>query len=597
MSTRATDAEILTLPNILTGLRLVIAPVMLHFAWIGNSTFFLAFFIFSLLFGFTDGLIARRLNQVTELGRKLDSWSDLVTIITVTICAWWIWPVVFLREGPFVIALVVGYTVPVVLGFLKYGRLTSYHTWTTKLSLVLIGAGVLLVFAGGPNWLFRLAVPILVFAGIEEIAITTILPEWQSNVPTLWHAITIERQRAKEAVLKSEEKLRTVLTNIEDGYFEVDLAGNFTFFNPTLCKYLGYSEAELLGMNNREFMTEETAKEVFRVFNEVYQTGKPEQAFDWDVRTKDGEKKFFESSISLIYDNEGKPIGFRGIGRDTTERKRAEEQARLHQEQLYHASKMVALGTLVSGVAHEISNPNNFIMLNTPTLREAWQSVMPILEEYYDKNGDFVIGGMTYSEMREKIPILFSGILDGSNRIMQIVEDLKKFVRKGTPDMAQPVDINGVLKSALSLVSNMIRKSTNRFSVQYGRNLPLVKGNSKRLEQVVINLIQNACQALPDNSKAIMVSTSLDGEEANITLRVKDEGTGIPAEKLPHITDPFFTTKLDSGGVGLGLSISSRIVEEHGGRMTFSSELGKGTTIEVLLPVLQNDDSMREISS
>ena len=88
---------------------------------------------------------------------------------------------------------------------------------------------------------------------------------------------------------------------------------------------------------------------------------------------------------------------------------------------------------------------------------------MPILEEYYEENGDFIIGGMNYTEMREKIPVLFSGILDGSKRIMQIVEDLKKFVRKDTSDMTQSVDINAVLKSAISLISNMIKKSTQSF--------------------------------------------------------------------------------------------------------------------------------------
>jgi PAS domain S-box-containing protein len=585
MTIRVASKKTLTLPNIFTSLRLLIAPVILYFAWIGDATFFLIFFIFLLVLGFTDGLLARRLNQVTELGRKLDSWGDLVTIITVTICAWCLWPARFLQEGPFVIAVLVGYTVPVILGFLKYGRLTSYHTWATKLSLVLIGAGVLLLFLGGPSWLFRLAVPILVFASIEEIAITTILPEWRSNIPTLWHAISIERKRAKEAVQETEEKFRNILANIEDGYFEVDLTGDFTFFNPTLCRYLGYSEKELLGMNNRQFMTEETAKRVYKVFNEVYQTGIPAQAFDWDVITKDGEKRFFETSISLLRDSTGNPVGFRGIGRDTTRRKQAEEQERLHQEQLFQASKMVALGTLVSGVAHEINNPNNFIMLNTPMLREAWESAIPILEDYYVKNGDFVLGGMNYSEVREKIPLLFSGILDGSKRIMQIVEDLKNFARKDTPDVTQPVEINGVLESALSLVSNMIQKSTKHFSVKYGKNLPMIKGNFQRLEQVIINLIQNACQALPNTQKAIRVSSSCDKDNCNVVVTVQDKGRGIPTESLPHIVDPFFTTKQDSGGVGLGLSISSRIVEEHGGKMTFKSKLQEGTTVEVILPI------------
>ena len=578
MDAGSSKADIFTLPNILTSLRLVIAPLLLYLAAVGEYTFFVTLLTFSLVLGFTDGLIARRLDQVSEVGGKLDSWGDLVTVATVAICAWWLRPDLIRQEAPLVIAVLLGYIVPVVLGFLKYGRITTYHTWTTKLSLVLIGIGLLLAFVGGPLWLFELSVPVLVFAGIEEIAITTILPRCQSNVPTLWHAITIERQRAKEEVMESEEKLRTILTNIEDGYFEVDLSGNFTFFNPILCKYLGYSEKELLGMNNRQIMTDETAREVYRVFNEVYRTGKPAQAFDWDVIARNGERRFFETSVSLLRDSEGEPIGFRGIARDTTERKQSEEQ-------LYHASRMVALGTLVSGVAHEINNPNNFIMLNTPLLKEAWESALPILEEYFRENGDFVLAGMNYTEMREKIPLLFTGISDGSKRIKQIVDDLKSFVRKDIPDVSQPVDINDVIKSALALTSNMIYKSTKNFSVRYGKNIPLIKGNFQRLEQVVINLIQNACQALPDNERSIRVSTSIDEEEANVVLRINDQGRGIPAESLPHITDPFFTTKQDSGGVGLGLSISERIVEEHGGRITFTSRVGEGTQVEVTLPL------------
>ena len=152
MSSKITEAEVLTLANILTSLRLVIGPVMLYFAWIGDSTFFIGFYVLSLLLGFTDGLISRRLNQVTELGGKLDSWGDLTTVITVPICAWWLWPELVRQETPFVIAALVGYIVPVILGFLKYGRLTSYHTWTTKLSLVLTGIGVLVAFVGGPLW-------------------------------------------------------------------------------------------------------------------------------------------------------------------------------------------------------------------------------------------------------------------------------------------------------------------------------------------------------------------------------------------------------------------------------------------------------------
>jgi signal transduction histidine kinase len=297
--------------------------------------------------------------------------------------------------------------------------------------------------------------------------------------------------------------------------------------------------------------------------------------------------------VALMKDAEGRPIGFRGTTHDVTERRLAEEQAKLHQEQLFQASKMVALGTLVSGVAHEINNPNNFIGLNTPILMEAWENAMPILDKYYKKNGDFIIGGIPYSEMREKIPILFSGILDGSKRIMRIVEDLKNYVRKDSPDVTQPIDINAVLNSAISLVSNMIHKSTNHFSFEPGENLPLLTGNFHRLEQVFINLLQNACQALPDTRRGIQVTTACDKEARNIVVTVQDRGVGIPPGRLRFIMDPFFTTRQDSGGVGLGLAIASGIVEEHGGRMTFDSEPGKGTTARIYLPVGPVNDTLK----
>jgi PAS domain S-box-containing protein len=391
--------------------------------------------------------------------------------------------------------------------------------------------------------------------------------------------------QAEEALRESEEKYRTILQSIEEGYYEVDLAGNLTFFNESLRLHLKYSKDELMGMNNRQFTSKETVRRVYETFNAVFKTGKAATAFDLEMVAKDGTKKIVELSVSLIKDSEGRPLGFRGVARDISERKKAEEQAKLHQQQLMQASKMVALGTLVSGVAHEVNNPNNFIMLNSPILKEAWDNAMPILEKYYEENGDFLLGGMKFSEMRENIPSLFSGISDGAKRIKQIVDDLKNYVRDNTADLNQSVDINDVLKSAVSLLSNMIKKSTHQFSIKYGNHLPLLRGNFQRLEQVMINLIQNACQALPDANKGIYISAQSNTEKSTIVIRIRDEGTGIPAEKLLNITDPFFTTKQDSGGVGLGLSISSKIVEEHGGTLNFESEIGAGTTATITLPV------------
>jgi two-component system cell cycle sensor histidine kinase/response regulator CckA len=132
-----------------------------------------------------------------------------------------------------------------------------------------------------------------------------------------------ERKQIEEALRESEEKYRTILENIEDGYYETDLPGDLTFFNDSLCRMLGYSKNEMMGMSNKQYTDEENRKKLFQAFNEVYRTGEHTKSFDWEVIRKDGAKVFGEVSVSLIKDSEGQPIGFRGIARDVTERKRA----------------------------------------------------------------------------------------------------------------------------------------------------------------------------------------------------------------------------------------------------------------------------------
>jgi hypothetical protein len=133
-------------------------------------------------------LAGAALRPESALGTLLDSYGDLATYTTVPLCAWWLWPELIRQEAPYAAAVVAAYVFPILLGYLKYGRLTSYHTWGAKLSAVVIGASALLLFLGGPPLPFRVAVWILVLAELEEIAITTLLPEWRSNVPSLLHA-------------------------------------------------------------------------------------------------------------------------------------------------------------------------------------------------------------------------------------------------------------------------------------------------------------------------------------------------------------------------------------------------------------------------
>jgi PAS domain S-box-containing protein len=260
------------------------------------------------------------------------------------------------------------------------------------------------------------------------------------------------------------------------------------------------------------------------------------------------------------------------------------KQRKMEQE-LAQADKMISLGVLVSGVAHEINNPNNFIMLNAPLLWKSWKHIVPILEKHYEENGDFNMAGLPYSEMRDEIPNLFSGIETGSNRIKKIVHDLKDFARQEPSAMDQSVDVNKVVKDSINLVDSLIWKSTNKFKIEYGRNLPTIKGNKQKLEQVIINLIQNACQALSDKGEGIFVASFYDAARNGIIVEVCDEGAGIPDEVLPNIMDPFFTTKRSTGGIGLGLAVSGNIVREHGGRIEVKSERGIGTTFTVFLPI------------
>jgi PAS domain S-box-containing protein len=572
--------------NALITLRLSIIPLMLIFALAGHRPLFIIFFIITMIVGLSFDILARIVHKFTEKRSILFGWCNFITLNVIVICVWILWPEIMRKDMPFLVVLMVSHFVPVILGFLKYNRLISYHTWTTRTATVLFACAALYVIMHSPiNTLaLEITIPFYIFAKIEEIAITTILPGWEYDVPSLWHAISLERGRAKEETIKAEEKLRTVLANIDDGYFEMDIKGNLTFFNPSLCKYSGYSEEELTGMNIKQLMSDNMVKKAEGVFDEVFRTGKASFGSDWQVLCKDGEIRYFANYVSLMRNLKGEPIGFRCIGHDITERKHAEEAARTHREQLYQASKMVALGTLVSGVAHEVNNPNNFIRINAPILAEAWEGMRPILDEYYRDNGDFTLAGMDYSVMRDKIPLLLAGIDSGSNRIMQIVQDLKNYVKQDLSGINNSVDLNKVVESALSLISNMIQKSTKHFSVNYEKDLPNIKGNFQRLEQVVINLVQNACQALLDSEKAVSVTTDIDRKRNCVFIIVEDEGFGIPEKNLPRIMESFFTTKQDLGGLGLGLSISRRIVEEHGGKIAFQSEEGRGTRVEVMLP-------------
>ncbi len=277
------------------------------------------------------------------------------------------------------------------------------------------------------------------------------------------------------------------------------------------------------------------------------------------------------------------------LAREVAERKLALEELRRHQDKLVQADKMASLGILVSGVAHEINNPNGLMLLNLPILRDVYSDALAELEERYRREGDFLLGGVSYSRMRDEVPQMLEEMVHASQRIKRIVEDLKDFARPDAVAAMEPFDINGVVRAAVRLVDPSLRKATTRFSATYADGLPPVWGNPLRIEQVVVNLLINACQSLPSTDRAIELATVLDQDAGRVTVSVRDEGVGILPEHLPHLTDPFFTTKRESGGTGLGLSISAGIVQEHGGEITFGSPPEGGTLVRLSLPVMKED--------
>jgi signal transduction histidine kinase len=277
------------------------------------------------------------------------------------------------------------------------------------------------------------------------------------------------------------------------------------------------------------------------------------------------------------------------LEREVVGHRQTMEELKMRQRQLLQADKMTSLGILVSGVAHEINNPTGLLLLNLPHLERAYSDSEEILERHFKQHGDFKLGWLQYSRMRHEIPQMFQEMQEGARRIKRIVEELKDFARQEDSELLVPVALNQVVATALRLVDNSIRKATNHLHVTYADDLPQVRGNHQRIEQVIVNLVLNACQALPDPEHSISLTTCSQPEAGLVQFIVEDQGEGIAEEHLPLLTDPFFTTKRDRGGTGLGLSVSAGIVREHGGTLEFSSRSGAGTRVTLSLPAIKEE--------
>jgi len=368
-----------------------------------------------------------------------------------------------------------------------------------------------------------------------------------------------------DELTKSEEKYRNVLENIGDGYYEVDIAGNYTFFNDSMCKILGYSNEELMGMNNREYMDEENAKKIFQTFNNVYRTGMSTKALDWRLIKKDGSDCFVETVVSLIKDSNGNGIGFRGIARDITERKQLESQ-------LQQAMKMDSIGTLAGGIAHDFNNLLMGIQGRTSLVLADKNSSHPDFEH-------------------------LKGIEDYVISAADLTKQLLGFARGGKYEV-KPTDIKEMIKKSTRMFGRT--KKEIEIHIKHQKGLGAVEADQGQLEQVLMNLYVNAWQAMPDGGDLYIQTKNVNLDEnyvkpfkvipgRYVKISVTDTGSGMDEATQLKIFEPFFTTKEMGRGTGLGLAFVYGILKNHGGFINVYSEKGEGTTFNIYLPLTDRE--------
>ncbi len=257
--------------------------------------------------------------------------------------------------------------------------------------------------------------------------------------------------------------------------------------------------------------------------------------------------------------------------------------------QLVHADRMKSLGILVSGTAHEINNPNHVIMLNISMIKQFTYELIDLLE----KNNEQQLMGMSINKFKTTIKNLLNGVEESSEKIKYIVSELKEYSIQNKNLAKKVTDINKLIKKSAKMTNSYIMKATDKFELTLS-DIPIqVLADKIKLEQVFINIIENACQALTSKSQAIKIKIYTDFNN-NVIVKIEDEGIGIAEENLDSIFNPFFTTKTEKDGTGLGLFISHNIIQNHNGSIEIDSEEKNGTIVKITLPIYQKTENENE---
>lgn len=397
-----------------------------------------------------------------------------------------------------------------------------------------------------------------------------------------------ERKQSNEALRESEERFRQIFEQNEDAAFILS-PGTFSIVdvNSAAVNLYGFTKKEFKGVSPALFMSETAFDKLAQTFSKLENKSpktKVSRIDRLEIVGKNG-KTLVTSVLGKIIKSHGKNYLYCTF-RDITEKLRYREERIRLEEKLIQANKMTALGTLSSGIAHEINNPNNYILSSSQFLHEAWKDIEQVLREYGRENGEYSVGGLPVDEAIDVIPKLLASLEEGSARIKNIVENLKSFARQEKqPSYNSVIDLNMAVRASINLLGNQIHKYTDNFFIHLDERLPKVQGSFQQIEQVIVNLTINALQSLPDKNSGIYISTFLDKYTQDVVFQVRDQGTGIPRDLIQRIMEPFFTTKHDMGGTGLGLSICYSIIKKHQGTLECESDQKLGTIFTVRLPV------------